>query len=317
MGIHTGEPLVAPPKYVGLDVHKAARIMAAGHGSQVLVSAATQRLLDRATPMLHLGEHRLKDLTEPEPLYQLQVPGARDQFPALKTLNNRPTNLPVVATPFIGRAAELAALSELLDRDEIHLVTVIGPGGVGKTRLALQAAADALDQFADGIYWVPLAPIQDPELALDAIAQALGLRREIAEPIDATVARYLSDKKLLLVIDNFEHLLGAAPALAKLLTAARSVRVVATSREPLRIGGEHIYDLPPLAVPAGGVGPDIEVVDAIDLFVARARSADNTFALADNNAADIAQIVRQLDGLPQSGASQERARPRGDARSCR
>jgi predicted ATPase/class 3 adenylate cyclase len=298
MGIHTGEPLAAPPKYVGLDVHKAARIMAAGHGGQVLVSAATQRLCDGTARMIHLGEHRLKDLSDPEPLYQLQVPGLRDQFPALRTLGNRQTNLPTVATPFVGRASELADLGQLLERQGVRLVTVTGPGGVGKTRLALQAAADALDNFPDGVYWVPFATIRDPELAIDAVARGLGLRPDAAEPVVATVARYLGDKELLLVADNLEHLLAAAPDLANVLGAAPRIRVLATSREPLRIAGEHTYDLPPLAIPAAKGRAVVQGVDAVDLFVTRARSADSTFELTDENAAEIAEIVRQLDGLP-------------------
>ena len=298
MGIHTGAPLAAPPKYVGLDVHEAARIMAAGHGGQMLLSAATEHLLDRTTQLLDIGEHRLKDLSEPQPLYQLRVAGTSEEFPALKTLGNRPTNLPTVATPFIGRATELVDLRTMLHREGPRIVTVTGPGGVGKTRIALQAAADSLDQFRDGVYWVPFAAIRDSDLALGAIAATLGLREDAGEPVIATVARHLERKELLLVADNLEHILDAGLGLARLLEASPRVRMLVTSREPLRITGESVYDLPPLALPAADSDPTAEVVDAVDLFVTRAQSTDSTFTLTKENSADIAEIVRRLDGLP-------------------
>src|SRR5437764_66458 len=217
MGIHTGEPLPAPPKYVGMDVHKAARIMAAAHGGQVVVSAATQRLLDTRMELVQLGEHRLKDLSQPEPLYQLPIDGLRAEFPALKTIGNQPTNLPVVATPFIGRAKELAAAGQIVLRDGVRLLTLTGPGGVGKTRLALQAASDALDEFPDGVYWVALASVRQHALVAGTIAQTLGLEPELNEAPETTLGRYLADKRLLLVLDNLEHVITAAPIISQLL----------------------------------------------------------------------------------------------------
>ena len=297
IGIHTGEPLVAPPRYVGLDVHKAARIMAAGHGGQVLLSAATQRLVDPATPVVSLGEHRLKDLSQPEPLYQLRVEGQPDEFPALKTLGNRPTNLPVVATPFVGRAAELLELGELLLRPDVRLLTVTGPGGIGKTRLALQAAADAVEGFSDGVYWVSLAAIRDPALVVPTVAQTLGVREEPNESVSVTLGRHLREKRLLLVLDNLEHVIEVAPAFAELLAAAPRLTVLSTSREALRLRGEHLFDVPILTLPTGDETA-VEAGDAVQLFLARARAADQQFKATGESVRVIAQIVCQLEGLP-------------------
>jgi predicted ATPase/class 3 adenylate cyclase len=298
MGIHTGEPLAAPPKYVGLDVHKAARIMAAGHGGQVLVSATTHGLLDPHTSLYDLGEHRLKDLSQPEPLYQLQLDGLPKEFPALKTLGNRPNNLPVVATPFIGRDGDLEQVGSLLLRQDVRLLTLTGPGGIGKTRLALQVAADALDSFPSGVFWVPLASVRDPALVLPAVAQAVAVREEPGEPVSETLVRYLKDKELLLVLDNFEHVIDAAAAVTDIVAQAPKLHVLATSREPLRLQGEHLYDVPPLALPEANDAAAVAAVDAVQLFVRRAQTADLAFAVTDENAAVIADIVRRVDGIP-------------------
>jgi predicted ATPase len=299
MGIHTGEPLAAPPKYVGIDVHKAARVMAAGHGGQVLVTQGARRFLSADVALVDLGVHRLKDLSQPEALYQLLLPGLRKEFPALKTLGNRPTNLPVVATPFIGRADELAEVQGLLVREQVRLLTLTGPGGIGKTRLALQAAAEASERFRDGVYWVPFAPIRDAALVAAAVVEALGLREEPGVPIAETLMRHLADKQLLLVLDNLEHVVRAGRDLvAQILLAAPQVRVVATSRERLRLVSEQLYDVPPLALPAGDVA-EFEENDAVQLFVGRAQAADPTFGLSDANArTSVAEIVRRLEGLP-------------------
>ncbi len=298
MGIHTGEPLATPPKYVGLDVHKAARIMAAGHGEQVVISAATQRLLSDAHPLRPLGEHRLKDLSQPEPLYQLLAPGLQSEFPALKTLGNRPNNLPIVATPFVGRECELAVVHDLLLRKEVRLLTLTGTGGIGKTRLALQAAADAIDGFRDGVYWVPFAALRDAELAVATATQMLGLRDEAGESVGEALRRYLAARQILLVLDNLEHILGAARVLvADLLRSGPEVSVLVTSREALRVSGEQLYDVPPLAVPEVGevaLGQN----DAATLFIGRAQAADPSFVLTAENAPTLVEIVRRLEGLP-------------------
>src|SRR3954452_12022057 len=202
MGIHTGEPLAVPPKYVGRDVHKAAGVMAAGHGGQVVLSAATRQLLDSHFELAVLGEHRLKDLSQPEPLFQLLLDGLPREFPALNTLGSRPNNLPVVATPFVGRDDDLEKVRAQLLRSDVRVLTLTGPGGIGKTRLALQAAADVLDFFPSGVFWVTLASLRDPSLVVSGIAAALAVREEPGEPISAALARYLAERELLLVLDN-------------------------------------------------------------------------------------------------------------------
>jgi predicted ATPase/class 3 adenylate cyclase len=267
MGLHTGEPVVTDEGYVGIDVHHGARVMSAGHGGQVLLSQTTRDLVDKAYELRDLGEHRLKDLTAPQRLYQL----GDGHFPALKTLHR--TNLPVTTTPLIGRERELEELAAQLR--EQRLVTLVGPGGTGKTRLALQAAADAVEDFEHGVWWVPLAPITDPDRVEGAIAAALGA--------DGPLDDHLRTQRTLLLLDNFEQIVTGAPRVAELLEAAPQVRVLVTSREPLRIHGERRYAVDPL-----------EQVDAVALFVERARAVEAGFA-ADGA---VAEICRRLEGLP-------------------
>ena len=237
MGVHTGEPLLVPPKYVGLDVHRAARIMAAGHGSQVVLSQTTRDLVGEAVAVRDLGEHRLKDLSAPQRLFQLLVESVRSEFPVLRSLENRPTNLPVQPTVLIGREKELRELEVLLGREEVRLVTLTGTGGTGKTRLALQAAAELVDDFAAGVFLVSLAAIRDPSLVVPTIAQTLGVREQAGEPLEQTLKAYVRGGRLLLVLDNFEQLAEAAPSVASLLAAAPDLKVMVTSRTPLRLSG--------------------------------------------------------------------------------
>lgn len=267
MGVHTGSPLLTAEGYVGTDVHRAARIAAAAHGGQVLVSAATASLAE-GEALRDLGEHRLKDLTAPERLFQL---GER-AFPPLRTLYR--TNLPVTVTPFVGRAGELAQVKELLDRDDVRLLTLTGPGGSGKTRLGLQAAAAAADSYPEGVWWVPLAPLVDAADVARTAARCLG---------GASLVEIVGERRLLLVLDNFEHVLGAATDVAALLAACPRVDVLVTSRERLRVQSEQVYPVPVLAH-----------ADARELFVARARSAQPAFeadALVD-------ELCARLDDLP-------------------
>ncbi len=266
MGIHTGEPLATDQGYVGVDVHRAARIAAAGHGGQVLVSQTTRELL--ADLELHdLGEHRLKDLTEPQPLYQL----GDDEFPPLKTLYQ--TNLPVQPTPLVGREEELAEVLAMIS--EARLVTLTGAGGSGKTRLALQAAAELVDDYPQGVWWVSLAALRDPELVESTIAQVVGAKGGLGE--------HLRSQKTLLLLDNFEHLLSAVPRIAALLSEVPELRVLATSRERLAVAAEHEYQVPTL-VPA----------EAVALFTARARQLKPGFEPDER----VSDICRRLDGLP-------------------
>ena len=267
-GIHTGTPLATDEGYVGTDVHRAARIAAAGHGGQVLVSAATAALLDGET-LCDLGEHRFKDLAAAERVFQL---GAED-FPPLRSLYR--TNLPVPATPFLGRERELADVVELLTGDELRLVTLTGPGGIGKTKLAVQAGADAADNFPDGVWWVPLAPLREAALVMDTVAHALDAR--------GGLAAHIGDSRMLLVLDNFEHVVEAASELADLLKACPGLKALATSRQPLHLSAEHQHEVPPLARE-----------EAVGLFLTRAR-AIRMDVEADPS---IAEICRRLDDLP-------------------
>jgi predicted ATPase len=266
MGIHTGEPIVTQEGYVGVDVHRAARVCAAGHGGQVLLTQTTRDLIT-GHEVRDLGEHRLKDLSEPQHLFQL---GSAD-FHALKTLHA--TNLPIVASSLLDREDEVRELVSLLS-DGSRLITVTGPGGTGKTRLALQVAAELVGAVRDGVFWVPLADLSDPDLVMPTLAQALGAREVTASVLN---------RDALLLLDNAEHLLGAALSLAELLAAAPRLRLLVTSRAPLRLSGEREYPLEPL--------PD---ADAIMLFVERARAVGRK--LQPNGT--VAAICRRLDGLP-------------------
>jgi predicted ATPase len=268
IGVHTGEPLRTEEGYVGLDVHRAARIAAAAHGGQVVVSQSARDLAG-ADGLRDLGEHRLKDLSAPERLYQL---GDID-FPPLKTLYQ--TNLPIAATPFIGRDHELAEVLGLMSEQHIRLLTLSGPGGTGKTRLALQAAAEAAGRFRDGVYWVPLASLRDPEMVLDTAAQSLGA--------GAGLADHIADKSMLLLFDNFEHVVDAAAGLADLLAACPKLQLLVTSRELLALPGEHAYSVPPLE-------PD----DAVELFLARARATKPDFRPDEA----VSLLCARLDQLP-------------------
>jgi len=287
MGLHTGEPRPVDGTYVGLDVHVAARVMAAGHGGQVVVSEATRSLLGTSVEVRDLGEHQLKDLAGPQQLYQLEIDGLPAEFPPLNTLDDRFTSLPSVPNTFVGRERELAEAAELLARDDVRLLTLLGPGGTGKTRLALQLAENLRDRFPGGAAFVFLTPVRDPDLVVPAIAQALGLREQPGESALETLVEYLRGKQLLLVLDNFEQVLAAAPALSTLLAQAPGLKLLATSRSPLRLSGERAYRVPQLALD-----------DAVELFAERARAAASDFRVTDENAETVAEICRRLDGLP-------------------
>jgi predicted ATPase len=267
MGLHTGEPLRAEEGYVGFDVHRAARIAAAGHGGQVLLSQATADLA--GADVRDLGLHRLKDLSAPERIFQL---GTND-FPPLKTLHE--TNLPIPATAFLGREPEIEQITELLRRPDLHLVTLTGPGGSGKTRLALQAAAAAADDYDRGVWWVPLASLADPSLVETSASQALGSQ----DTLSATIG----DHRLLLVLDNFEHLLDAAAGLADTIRSCPQLTVLVTSREPLHVDGEWEVAVDPL-----------REREAVELFRQRALAVSSDLPVNG----EVAEICRRLDCLP-------------------
>jgi predicted ATPase/class 3 adenylate cyclase len=275
IGVHTGTPFVSEEGYVGLDVHRAARIAAAGHGGQVLVSASTAALVD--VDLCDLGEHRLKDLQAAERIYQL----GEEEFPALKSLYR--TNLPVPSTSFLGREQELVDVVRLLTREDVRLLTLVGPGGTGKTRLALQAAAEAADDFPDGVWWVPLAPLRDPSLVLTAVAQTLEVHEKPGTPIGETLSVTLGGKKTLLLLDNAEHLLPSATREIAALRSALGPVLLVTTRERLQLQGEQLY-----------LVPTLRENESVEFFVARARALDPEFA---GNGA-VGELCSRLDHLP-------------------
>jgi predicted ATPase/class 3 adenylate cyclase len=262
VGVHTGEPVLDPPKYVGVDVHKAARIMSAAHGGQVLLSGATRELV--AEDVLDLGRHRLKDFAEQVSLYQL----GPDRFPPLRTISN--TNLPVPLSSFVGREREVTQVVSLIRDEAARLLTLAGPGGTGKTRLALEAAGELVSEFGAGVFWIGLAPVRDPALVVDTIAQTLGAKQELAG--------HIGEKQLLLVLDNLEQVVESAVELAALLWACPNLRLLVTSRELLRVDGEVVYPVPALAEP-----------EAVELFCARARIEPDEA---------VVELCGRLDNLP-------------------
>ncbi len=300
MGLHTGEPQVIDGRYVGLDVHQAARVMAAGHGGQVLVSESTRALLDERIALRDLGSHRLKDFSGAQRLFQLEIDGLPSHFPPLKSLE-RATNLPTPPNAFIGRTRELAEAQALLERPGVRLLTLIGAGGTGKTRLALQLAADVADQFLHGAFFVSLAPVRDWELVAPTIARTLNLRQQPGETVLETLTEYVRDRELLLLLDNVEQLLAAVPVLAGLLSSAPGLCLLVTSRTPLRLQGEYAYRVPQLDVPdlrRPAVAAEVAEYDSVRLFVDRAQAAAVDFVVSDENVEAVAEICVRLDGLP-------------------
>jgi predicted ATPase/class 3 adenylate cyclase len=304
MGLHSGEATLAGGNYVGLDVHRVARITAAGHGGQILLSRATAALVEANLPpgvlLRNLGEHRLKDLAHAESLYQLVVPELPSDFPALKTLDAIPNNLPIQLTSFIGRERDVAETRDLL-LDGARLLTLTGPGGTGKTRLSLQLAAEVSDHFQAGAYFVPLAPVTDPSLVASTIAQSLALQESGGRPIQERLAEYVHDKELLLVLDNFEQVLTAAPLVVELLRAGPRLKIVVSSRAPLHVSGEHEYAVQPLGLPDPQHLPSLDALsqfEAVRLFIERAMAVKPDFAVTNENAPAVAEICARLDGLP-------------------
>jgi predicted ATPase/class 3 adenylate cyclase len=306
MGLHSGEAQQRGGDYYGTVVNRAARLMSAANGGQVLLSEAAAGLVaDRlpdGTSLRDLGEHQLKDLHHPEHIYQLVHPELPADFPAIATLNRVPNNLPVQPTVFIGRQAELREVTELLAAGSVRLVTLFGPGGTGKTRLALQAAAECVDQFRDGTYLVDLAPIRDPQSVLTAIARTLGLDETSNGSLLEDFKSQLRDKNMLLLLDNFEQVTAAAVHMAELLQYCPKLKLLVTSREALRVRGEHLYTVPPLGLPKEELrNPTPEALshyEAVQLFVERARAVRPNFELTEENAGAVAEISLRLDGLP-------------------
>jgi predicted ATPase/class 3 adenylate cyclase len=306
MALHVGEGLPDDRgDYLAAPLNRLARLLSTGYGGQILLSQSVQQLtrgaLPAGTKLRDLGEHRLRDLLEPERVFQLVHPELPAEFPPLRTLRSRPNNLPRQPTPLVGREREVSAVADLLRSDPVQLVTLTGPGGVGKTRLGLQAVADLLDAFPDGAFFVELAPLTDPALVPSTVARVLGVRVEVGEPVVGLLEDFLRDRRLLLLLDNVEHLLPAASLVSDLLRACPTLKVLATSRTPLRLRGEREFVIAPLAVPTLQRAPDLAALeqnDAVRLFVARAQEVRADLALTPDNAAAIAETVRRLDGLP-------------------
>jgi predicted ATPase/class 3 adenylate cyclase len=303
MGLHAGEGSVGSDGYVGLDVHRAARVANAAHGGQVLISDATRALVEDALPdgvaLRDLGVHRLKDIERPEHLYQLVIQGLPDVFPPIRTLDARQTNLPAERTSFIGREREIAELGDLLR--EARLLTLTGPGGTGKTRLALKVATQELDRQPDGVYFVDLSPITDHRFMANAVVQALQLREQPGRQPLETLIDHLRGRHMLLVLDNLEHLLAGAESVGMLLDAAPGLTVLVTSRIPLHIAGEREFPVSPLGLPDTAEPVDPAILrrhDAVRLFVERSAAVRPGFQLTAENAAAIGRIAVRLDGLP-------------------
>lgn len=307
MGIHTGDVEARGGDFFGPAVNRTARIMSAGHGGQVLLSAATAALVEGQLPagatLRDLGERRLKDLGRAQRLFQLAHPGLPVDFPPLSTLDLRPNNLPTDTSAFIGRDAELRAIRERLEDNDIRLVTLTGPGGSGKTRLAIRAAAEQIDRFTDGVYFVDLVTATGSDAVLALVAATLGLA-DAAErsPLDE-LRRQLRGERILLVLDNFEQVTVAAPTLVGLLADCPALKLLVTSRQALRVRGEHVVSVPPMSLPAASASAatsadELSQFEAVQLFVDRARGVRSDFRLTDANAAAVAEICRRLDGLP-------------------
>ncbi|MDQ5854379.1 MAG: NB-ARC domain-containing protein, partial [Chloroflexota bacterium] len=286
-------------------LNRVARLLSAGSGGQTLLSTVTHELVrDQLPPgaeLRDMGEHRLKDLQQPEHIFQLVAPDLPADFPPLKTLGYRPNNLPLQPTPFIGRERELAMVRQRLLQPDVRLLTLTGPGGIGKTRLALQATADLLDDFPDGVWVVNLAPISDPGLVASTIATTLGVTEVAGQPLGETLQRSLRQKHLLLLLDNFEQVLPAGPLVTDLLAAAAGLTVVVTSRARLGVYGEWDIAIPPLALPDLQHLPPLERLSqyaAVRLFLERAQAAKADFRVTTANAPAVAEICSRVDGLP-------------------
>ncbi len=306
MGLHVGEAQQRAGDYYGTSVNRAARLMSAANGGQVLLSAAVANLVAGHLPdgvsLRDLGEHRLKDLQRPEHIFQLVHPALPADFPAIGSLNRLPNNLPSQPTLFVGREAELEEINNLLAADTVRLLTLTGPGGTGKTRLALQSGAELSDRFPDGTYFVDLAPIRDPNSALATIARTVGVSESSNGSMLDDLKGQLRDKSMLLLLDNFEQVTSAAVPVAELLTYCPRLKLLATSREALRVRGEHLYPVPPLGLPKDGskrLAPEeLARSEAVQLFVARAQAVRPNFELTEENAGAVAELCRRLDGLP-------------------
>ncbi len=295
MGLHTGEPRLTEEGYVGLDLHKGARIAAVGHGGQVLLSQTTRALVD--VDVRDLGAHRLKDLSAPERIYQLEIQGLLSDFPLLKTIEAGMKNLPLPRTSFVGRASELDAIERLLEDPGCRLLTLVGPGGAGKTRLALEAAARRVDRYPHGVHFVPLASVASPEFLAPALAESIQFAVDAVHSgfsAQDQLLDYLSERSTLLVLDNFEHLVEGSGFLNEIIERAAHVELLTTSRERLNVQSEWVFDVEGLGLAENGNGSS----SAVRLFVERATQVVPGFALDDAEDSQALRICRLVDGMP-------------------
>jgi predicted ATPase/class 3 adenylate cyclase len=306
MGLHAGEAATREGDYFGPTLNRAARIMSAGHGGQVLLSAAAAALvmdqLPDASSLRDLGEHPLKGLGRAERVFQLAHPDLPASFPPLVTPSRRGSQLPEQPSAFVGREAELKQIRERIEDESVRLLTLTGPGGIGKTRLSLRAAADEAVRFEDGVFFADLAASRDSGSVLAAIAQAIGLSDTRDESLFDELSERLREERVLLLLDNFEQVTAAGPTVAQLLHECRRLKMLVTSREALHVHGEHLFAVPPLSLPSAAPrqasAEQLARYEAIQLFVERAKAVRPDFRLTDDNASAVAQICLRLDGLP-------------------
>ncbi len=305
MGLHTGSAEQKSNDYFGPTLNRVARIMGAASGGQTLISAATKDFVEGSLPqgveLRDLGKHRLRDLKEEEHIFQVISPGLVSYFPPIKSLSPRVTNLPAQLTSFVGRNAEVNEVCRLLRLPNVRLVTILGPGGIGKSRISLQIGASLQDEYEDGIFFVPLAPVNRPDAVIEVIAQNLKVEETGNTSMLESVKDHLHNRQVLLVLDNFEHVVDSAPLINELLAAAPRIKILITSREELLIYGEHVYRLLPLALPDAAQHRNPKTLlefSAIALFVERVQSTQTEFSLDIENGSDVIEICRRLDGLP-------------------
>ncbi|MFW5686094.1 MAG: ATP-binding protein, partial [Spirochaetota bacterium] len=304
MGLHTGAAEERDHDYFGPALNRVARLEAAAHGGQIVLSVATHELVRDAVAkdvaLSELGTYRLKDILRPERIFQATAAGLPASFPPLRTLDTRRSNLPTGRTPFLGREREIAAVVSLLRRPDVRLVTLTGPGGTGKTRLSIQAASALADEFRDGVWFVELETVREREGLVAAIGAVFGVKADGSDALAALI-RALAEKETLLVLDNFEQLVGSAGVIGEILEACPGVTAVASSRERLRLYGEHDYPVPPLGLPEQPHRQTAAVIaeyEAVRLFTQRAKMAQPAFTITEQNAQAVADICRRLDGLP-------------------
>jgi predicted ATPase/class 3 adenylate cyclase/Tfp pilus assembly protein PilF len=307
IAVHTGEAVERNGDYYGPALNRVARLEAITYGGQVLMSLVTAELIRDMLPepfsLRCLGDHRLKDLTRPEEVYQLLHPDLPAEFPPPKSLDYHPHNLAILPTAFIGREAELKNLQNLLEKKVNSVITITGPGGMGKTRIALQTGAEVIDKFAHGVFFLDLTPVQTREAFFGKFFQVLRIPPAGETPAEGVLQEYLKDKKILLILDNFEHIMEMAAPAARLLTRCPGLKYLVTSREPLHIRGEQVFHLPPLGVPdphkrTASRLSRISQFDAVKLFIERALAVNEHFQITRDNAPAVAQICCALDGIP-------------------